>query len=916
MVYKWYIMAKEVKISIGEATNGFTIFSQAYIDNLRKADKKHRDPYTIIAQTGGQEKLLTTPADITIYGGNRGGGKAQSYDTQVCTPFGFRNMGDLKVGDTISSTDGGTQRVIHITEHGYQKVYKLWFSDGTYTKCTEDHLWNIKKTNHISKRRLYNNLGQDADWETWTFGMIKEHIDKQQSGVLKSKQQVNLLVPLCKPIKFTMAWGRSYQPKTDPYIIGLLLGDGWMSKSVVESKNAAGFCSPDKELVDEVMRQYPNSKLSYDKSNLARIDIKDDVLKYEIDKLGLSNKYSTDKFIPKYYKYGTIEKRFALVQGLMDTDGYIDDRGHCSYTTVSPQLAEDLAFVLRSLGACVTITKGKAGYKNARGEYIQCNDAYDLYIKIDDSERLFRLTKKKERCKPFNGGVSTPCKRIDKYELVGLEQVRCIAVSNVNALYVTDNFIVTHNSFGILMDSLNDIDNDAFKALIMRKEKNDLSDIIETSYSIFSQFGTYNKSKDDMTWNFHSGAFLKFDYYADSIDDFKKRFQGKQFSYIAIDEITHMEYNKFKYIMTDNRNAAFIRNRVIGTCNPDPESWVAKFIDWWIDDEGFPLPDRDGVLRYCFMDGDDTSSIVWGDTRDEVYEKCHGVIDKYWREEYAEYGSPKDMFIKSVCFIQGKLSDNKQLLRSDPSYLANLANQSEESRSRDLDGNWKYKEMGSEIIKLAHMEELYERDRTDFDRTPFASCDIAMEGGDNLVLCLWTGNRTHLQDIFVCRHNSKVSVAVVQAKLREWSVPDDHFTYDLNGLGQIFKGFFPHAVPFINQGGVEPEYKYVYSNLKSQAAYQFAQKIINGDITIEKGLLERKFSGAGYSNMKLKDILLNERKCIRQDPSNTDHGFALPKKKMMKQLIGHSPDFIEAMMMIEIFGISKKLKVRKGLGFL
>ena len=74
-----------------------------------------------------------------------------------------------------------------------------------------------------------------------------------------------------------------------------------------------------------------------------------------------------------------------------------------------------------------------------------------------------------------------------------------------------------------------------------------------------------------------------------------------------------MEYLKFKYLITCNRNAFHIRNRFIGTCNPDPDSWVAKFIDWWIGEDGLPIPERDGRVRYCFMDGDNVSGIYWGD---------------------------------------------------------------------------------------------------------------------------------------------------------------------------------------------------------------------------------------------------------------------------------------------------------------
>ncbi|MBR1725786.1 MAG: terminase family protein [Muribaculaceae bacterium] len=470
-------------------------------------------------------------------------------------------------------------------------------------------------------------------------------------------------------------------------------------------------------------------------------------------------------------------------------------------------------------------------------------------------------------------------------------------------------------SFSILMDALNDIYNPNFHALIMRNEKSDLDAIIETSYQLYKQFGDYNRSKDDMTWNFHAGGFLRFGYYADDIKDFKIRWQGKDFAYIAIDEITHMPYNKFKYIITDNRNAFFIRNRVYGTCNPDPESWVARFIDWWIDEDGYPIPERNGRLRYCFMDGDDPTSITWGDTREEVYQKCRVTIDRYWREDMAQYGRPQDLFIKSVCFIEGKVTENRQLMRSDPTYLANLANQDEAQRARDLDGNWKYREVGTALLKLADMERWFNNDRQSMDNQPYASCDVALDGGDNLVLCLWKGNRRHLYDIFTSKLDSVRTPQAVAAKLDEWGVPQRNFTYDLSGLGQLFKGHFPDAVPFTNQGNIPPNEKYVYNDFKSKAAYLFTQAIKADEFSIEPVLLERKFSGHGYSKRTLREILINEKNALRRDETRTDHGFTLPKKAVMKKLVGHSPDFIEAMLMVMIFDI-KQMKKRHGLGFL
>ena len=418
-----------------------------------------------------------------------------------------------------------------------------------------------------------------------------------------------------------------------------------------------------------------------------------------------------------------------------------------------------------------------------------------------------------------------------------------------------------------------------------------------------------------MRWNFYKGGFLKFSYHADTLDDFKKRFQGKQFAYIGIDEITHIEYNKFKYLITCNRNAYGIRNRFWGTCNPDPDSWVAKFIDWWIGDDGYPIPERDGKIRYCFMDGDDVSTIYWGDTREEVYQQCRHTIDKYWKPEYEEYGTPQELFIKSVAFVEAKLSDNKKLMQSDGSYLANLANQSEEQRARDLDGNWKYRSLGDDLIKLSNMDYFFKNEFQYGDKKRRASCDVAFDGGDNLVLWFWIGN--HIQDIFTCSATSKTAMQNVKNKLEEWHVLEEDFTYDLSGIGQSFKGFFPNAQPFNNRESVEDRYKGQYDNIKSQCAYLFYHKLNNGEISINPDILTQKFSGKGYSNVPLRDVLMNERKAIKKDINQTDKGFCIIKKMDMKRAVGHSPDFIEAMLMRFIFDI-KQHKTHKiiGLGWL
>lgn len=450
-------------------------------------------------------------------------------------------------------------------------------------------------------------------------------------------------------------------------------------------------------------------------------------------------------------------------------------------------------------------------------------------------------------------------------------------------------------SAGLLLSPIYDIRNPHFNAIIMRNEKDDLTDLVRQSEIFYRPFGTYNKSIQDMSWHYRNGGQLKFSFYNGFFEDFRDRMQGRQYCYIGIDEITQMTYEKFKYLITCNRNTFHIRNRIVGTCNPDPESWVARFIDWWIGEDGFPIPERNGKKRYCFMDGNTTNQIYWGDTREEVYKKCRRIIDSLWKPAYDELGfDKKTMFIKSVTFIRADVSENIILLKSSPEYLANLAQQSEEQRARDLEGNWKYKACSSDLVKEEHMLTLFAMPRKPHGRR-YVSCDVAFQGGDSLVMWLWDG--WHLEDLFVCRLNAQATVETVRAKLLEWHVSEERLIYDVNGLGQVFKGFFPHAIPFNNCAGVEPQFKYIYRDLKSQCAYMLAHKIINGDISIEPTLLSRKYNGDGFSGMELSQILIRERKALRQDEDSNDRGWGLIRKQEMKRIVGHSPDYIEALLM-------------------
>ena len=214
---------------------------------------------------------------------------------------------------------------------------------------------------------------------------------RKKSGMYKG---THLIIPLTAPVEFTIG---NKPRKIKPYILGAIIGDGCITDSVINN----GYVQMT-TMDDEIVRRFKDA--GYDMShhcqrpNNRSINyfIKDKNLINNLIELGIAGNRSQTHVIPQRYLYSPIKERIELMQGLIDTDGYVDDRGHLSYTSTSKQLAEDVAFIVRSLGGIATITKNPAGYKHPdTGEFIQCSDTYDVQIRTKMNPDLCGLTRKK-----------------------------------------------------------------------------------------------------------------------------------------------------------------------------------------------------------------------------------------------------------------------------------------------------------------------------------------------------------------------------------------------------------------------------------------------------------------------------------------------------------------------------------------
>ena len=487
-------------------------------------------------------------------------------------------------------------------------------------------------------------------------------------------------------------------------------------------------------------------------------------------------------------------------------------------------------------------------------------------------------------------------------------------------------------SFSILLEAIKDVVNPNFNAVVLRHEKPDLENLIEDSKRIYKDYGYYVSSDKDMRWKFNAGGNLSFSYHAGLYDDFKIRFQGKQYSYEAVDEITHIDWDKFLYLLTCLRNANGIRNRFVGSCNPDKRSWVRKFIDYYIGNadtiyadgkkhpelKGYPIPERCGKLRYCFLAGSNNiSDIIWGDSREEVYEKCKDQIAELWDESMSRFGDPKDLFIMSVTFLEAKITDNLKLLESDPAYIARLANQSHEQVMADLRGNWDADDESEDYLSEDDMHRFFYNTKQFGDNVPRASLDVAFEGGDAAWMWLRVGN--HYQDFVSFHMDAANLIEAVRQQLAVWHVKEENFVYDVNGIGQAFRGFFKKAMPFNNMEAPwgkndsdKQQAKLEFDTLKSQTFFSFADEIKMGNISIEPALLKRRITSKGLDNVTVEEMLMSQRRIFSIDINKLDtfRGKCIIPKKEMKRILGYSPDGSESMAYAHAFFV-KKVEVRR-----
>lgn len=555
-------------------------------------------PYIPHEPTPKQLAFLMLRQREALFGGAAGGGKAgvlvtscnaakMGYDPldhssmedfrmahghKVLTPFGFKLLDDIAVGDAIINPDGTTSSVILVHPDQERVCYELEFLDGAKVIVAEDHLWAVKISGNRTRRKVGDPYELPVDcsqeqsfntelcrrYKTVTTLQFKELFERAQDDQEKGRRPRWPLIPLMEPANFQQSCGRAKM--MPPYSLGVWLGDG----SCLEA--TPSWFKPDEFIAKEVRREYREYGMTDEISDRAREGSHGFIGGQTMDclrSLKLSGCRAWEKFVPTAYKNGPVETRRAVLQGLLDTDGHVDSRGHSSFCSTSERLVDDVQYLARSLGYMATKTAKDEPVYTYNGEKKIGRPAWVVYLTGRDRNGLFRLPRKKGKTTELNnegGRRLVSIRRLPKKL-----DTRCITVAHPNGLYITNDFIVTHNSDALLMSALQWVDVPGYNALVFRKTLTDLKQpgaLLQRAHEwLDGTNAKYVPSEHkfifptfDDEGNPAPPATLNFGYIGDAQQFL--RYQGIEIQGVFWDEVTQHDESHYRYLFSRLRKLA------------------------------------------------------------------------------------------------------------------------------------------------------------------------------------------------------------------------------------------------------------------------------------------------------------------------------------------------------------------------
>lgn len=858
-----------------------------------------RDKKDFMPQPGLQEKFTACESNIIFMCGAATMGKEQPYDADVLTPSGFVQMGELSVGDIITGADGKTQRVLAIFEQGVKDVYRFIMADGGAVESGLEHLWFVRKSLYKKK----------AEWSVET---TRDIIDAFNSRTQKYGAVRKFSFPTAKPV----VYNKCLVPKIEPYTLGQLLADGSVNTRPLR------LCSADIEAIERVVADgYEVKKMNSDKYGYTVRG--KDILK-KAKELGIFGHTSKNKFIPEECFFYSIEDRLSLLRGLMDADGHcMKKTGSVEYTSISKQLALDVQRLCRSLGyvARVVTKKTSCVYKGEVKEGV----AYRVRIIANDAKELFFLERKKANANRDKTGTGYEALRhLASYEYVGKKPCRCIWVSNEDHLYVTNDFIVTHNTYSMLMKFLRGIDKPGFAGRFISMRLADSkkgTSIYRDAVELLGNFANCEVSSSDSPtfawpkWN-SAVQLIHSNFNVDNPtewDDFKELAKKNQASLIQVDEGTAMPFKMFTYWMSRNRDSSGMTPQITMSFNPEFEHWSTTLLlnAGYINPETYYIyPEMNGVTKYMYFAGDSVNDVIIGDTPQEV---ANAAGIKLSDADRAAGMTEEDM-VKSFTMFTGEAADNRKLVAATSGgSVANLHAVGKTQRAVLKGAYFGPQNNDRSSVTKQMVLDMATNPITE-DENMYATMDIsgAESESDVCQMVIWRGLRIIAIESY--RGDMKAIVSWIEGMLNKYGVPMSNFAFDATGMGFFLKSYVnanpitanKTAIQELDEHGNPVTFEQ-YFNVRSQLLGKTRVLFETGKISTSLDLNDKFAYGKKAIMRSLRDILFDEIDLFISTTRNKKI-YYLSKDEYKSRHQKNSPDLMDSICLRAFFELDARPK--------
>jgi len=419
----------EIGESGGRTAQGLRKMSHLLGEVMERIDELYKNPASVTGLATGFVDLdeMTSglhPGELIIVAGRPSMGKAQPLDARVKTRTGWKAMGEVQVGDALASVDGAPSIVTGVYPQGERQVYGITFSDGRSTECCAEHLWRIH-------------------YRSWDEPRVVT-TEKLIEMLSRKRYQGRLWVDQVEG-----EFGHHDPLPIDPWVLGALIGDGDVGGLTPR------FSTASEEMVERMHEKIGegmtvNYAQGYD-FRLVNAPFagregggrKQNPITQGLRQLGLWGLGSHQKFIPSLYLQANRMARLNVLRGLLDTDGWVEKWGSVRFCTASYRLAENVVELVRSLGGWASLNDKRTTY-SYKGEKREGRKSFVVNIHHRDPRSLFLLSEKRDRLPQTWKRSSKPV--VESIVPTRTTATQCISVSHPSRLYVTDDYVVTHNT--------------------------------------------------------------------------------------------------------------------------------------------------------------------------------------------------------------------------------------------------------------------------------------------------------------------------------------------------------------------------------------------------------------------------------------------------------------------------------------